>query len=192
MVTTCSTASGSCALASRSSGHAPGPRVRHLRRHLRRRRARRCGQVAEKIDEGTIVFIVCDGGWKYLSTGAWTDDLDDVEPRPRDHLLLTLERGSMRWVSAPPAGTEPSGVRLPPELRLRVRTKEQHTCQEERDASGPHQRIPIGIATAVKNTADSRKSTQPHHSRQLSCMASSSSAGREPGDAGRGFSTDVG
>ena len=22
--------------------------------------------------EATIVFVVCDGGWKYLSTGAWT------------------------------------------------------------------------------------------------------------------------
>ena len=31
---------------------------------------------AERIDSGTIVFIVCDYGWKYLSTGAWTDDLD--------------------------------------------------------------------------------------------------------------------
>jgi [CysO sulfur-carrier protein]-thiocarboxylate-dependent cysteine synthase len=28
--------------------------------------------------DGTIVFIVCDGGWKYLSTGAYTDDLDEV------------------------------------------------------------------------------------------------------------------
>jgi len=36
---------------------------------------------AKEIDEGTIVIIVCDGGWKYLSTGAWTDDLDDVEDR---------------------------------------------------------------------------------------------------------------
>jgi [CysO sulfur-carrier protein]-thiocarboxylate-dependent cysteine synthase len=35
-------------------------------------------RVAEQIDEGTIVFIVCDGGWKYLSTGAYTDDLDEV------------------------------------------------------------------------------------------------------------------
>jgi cysteine synthase B len=26
-----------------------------------------------------IVFIVCDGGWKYLSTGAYTDDLDQAE-----------------------------------------------------------------------------------------------------------------
>jgi len=33
---------------------------------------------AEKMDEGTIVFVVCDGGWKYLSTGAWTDDIDEV------------------------------------------------------------------------------------------------------------------
>jgi len=38
-------------------------------------------RVAGQIDEGTIVFIVCDGGWKYLSTGAWTDDLDEVTAR---------------------------------------------------------------------------------------------------------------
>ena len=28
-------------------------------------------RVAGQIDSGTIVFIVCDGGWKYLSTGAY-------------------------------------------------------------------------------------------------------------------------
>jgi [CysO sulfur-carrier protein]-thiocarboxylate-dependent cysteine synthase len=38
-------------------------------------------RVAERIDEGVIVFIVCDGGWKYLSTGAWTDDIDTVVER---------------------------------------------------------------------------------------------------------------
>ncbi len=36
-------------------------------------------KVAGEIDEGTIVFIVCDGGWKYLSTGAYTLDLDVAE-----------------------------------------------------------------------------------------------------------------
>ncbi len=36
-------------------------------------------KVAASIDEGVIVFIVCDGGWKYLSTGAYTDDLDAAE-----------------------------------------------------------------------------------------------------------------
>ena len=36
-------------------------------------------KVAGEIDEGTIAFIVCDGGWKYLSTGAYTDDLDAAE-----------------------------------------------------------------------------------------------------------------
>ena len=36
-------------------------------------------KVASEIEEGTIVFIVCDGGWKYLSTGAYTDDLDAAE-----------------------------------------------------------------------------------------------------------------
>ena len=38
---------------------------------------------AAAIDEGTIVTIVCDGGWKYLSTGAWTDDIDAVEARAK-------------------------------------------------------------------------------------------------------------
>ena len=35
-------------------------------------------KVANKIESGTIVFIVCDYGWKYLSTGAWTLDLDEA------------------------------------------------------------------------------------------------------------------
>ncbi len=38
---------------------------------------------AKSIDEGTIVTIVCDGGWKYLSTGAWTDDIDQVTERAK-------------------------------------------------------------------------------------------------------------
>ena len=38
-------------------------------------------KVAQEIDHGTIVFIVCDGGWKYLSTGAYTDDLDAAEAK---------------------------------------------------------------------------------------------------------------
>ena len=36
-------------------------------------------KVATEITDGVIVFIVCDGGWKYLSTGAYTDDLDSAE-----------------------------------------------------------------------------------------------------------------
>lgn len=33
-------------------------------------------KVAKRIESGTIVFIVSDYGWKYLSTGAFTDDLE--------------------------------------------------------------------------------------------------------------------
>ena len=36
---------------------------------------------AKDIDEGTIVFIVADAGWKYLSSGAWTGDVDEVAKR---------------------------------------------------------------------------------------------------------------
>ncbi|MGH9016883.1 MAG: PLP-dependent cysteine synthase family protein [Acidimicrobiales bacterium] len=35
------------------------------------------------IDKGVIVVVSADGGWKYLSTGAWTDDIDVVTERAR-------------------------------------------------------------------------------------------------------------
>jgi cysteine synthase len=36
---------------------------------------------AADLDEGTIVVLLPDGGWKYLSSGAWTDPLDVVAER---------------------------------------------------------------------------------------------------------------
>ena len=36
-------------------------------------RAAKAGETAD------IVLIICDGGWKYLSTGAYTADLDSAE-----------------------------------------------------------------------------------------------------------------
>jgi cysteine synthase B len=38
-------------------------------------------KVADKIDEGTIVVIICDAGWKYLSTGAYEGTVDQAEDR---------------------------------------------------------------------------------------------------------------
>jgi cysteine synthase len=38
-------------------------------------------KVAGRMESGTIVTLLPDGGWKYLSSGAWTDDLDVVEER---------------------------------------------------------------------------------------------------------------
>jgi cysteine synthase len=38
-------------------------------------------KAAEQMDEGTIVVLLPDGGWKYLSSGAWTDALDEVVER---------------------------------------------------------------------------------------------------------------
>ena len=35
-------------------------------------------KVANEIDEGTIVFVVCDGGWKYLSTGIYSVSIDEA------------------------------------------------------------------------------------------------------------------
>jgi [CysO sulfur-carrier protein]-thiocarboxylate-dependent cysteine synthase len=38
---------------------------------------------AQAIEAGVIVVVSADAGWKYLSTGAWTDDLDVVVERAR-------------------------------------------------------------------------------------------------------------
>ncbi len=35
-------------------------------------------RIAGEIDEGNIVFLVPDGGWKYLSSGIYTQPLDDL------------------------------------------------------------------------------------------------------------------
>ena len=35
-------------------------------------------KVASEIESGVIAVVLADGGWKYLSTGAWTDDIDTV------------------------------------------------------------------------------------------------------------------
>ena len=38
-------------------------------------------KAAERLERGTIVCVLPDGGWKYLSSGAWTDDLEVVVER---------------------------------------------------------------------------------------------------------------
>ena len=42
------------------------------------------GQAAKSVRANTradIVFVVCDGGWKYLSTGAYEGTIDEAEER---------------------------------------------------------------------------------------------------------------
>ena len=39
-----------------------------------------CAQrLAERMDNGNIVCLFADGGWKYLSTGLWTRPLDEID-----------------------------------------------------------------------------------------------------------------
>jgi len=38
-------------------------------------------KAAAQLDAGTIVTLLPDGGWKYLSSGAWTDPIDEVVER---------------------------------------------------------------------------------------------------------------
>ena len=43
----------------------------------------RCASQIPEGESATIVTIACDDGWKYLSTGAWTDDIDTVVERAK-------------------------------------------------------------------------------------------------------------
>ena len=40
-------------------------------------------RAARELESGVIVGVLPDGGWKYLSTGAWTDDIDAVVERAK-------------------------------------------------------------------------------------------------------------
>ncbi len=41
--------------------------------------ARVAVRIANEMDEGNVVFIVCDDGWKYLSSGIYTLPVDEIE-----------------------------------------------------------------------------------------------------------------
>ena len=43
----------------------------------------KCANLIPDDQSATIVTIACDDGWKYLSTGAWSDDIDDVVERAK-------------------------------------------------------------------------------------------------------------
>jgi len=43
----------------------------------------KCANLIPDDETATIVTIVCDDGWKYLSTGAWSDDIDAVVERAK-------------------------------------------------------------------------------------------------------------
>lgn len=41
--------------------------------------ARVAVRIAGELDEGNVVFLVADGGWKYLSSGVYTRPVDEIE-----------------------------------------------------------------------------------------------------------------
>jgi cysteine synthase B len=48
----------------------------------------KCAATIPDGEEATIVVIIADDGWKYLSTGAWGDELDDVVERARSTIYF--------------------------------------------------------------------------------------------------------
>ena len=44
-------------------------------------------RVAREMESGSVVVLLADGGWKYLSAGLWDRDLDDLEDELEASLL---------------------------------------------------------------------------------------------------------
>ena len=44
----------------------------------------KCAAALPEGQAASIVVISADGGWKYLSTGAWTGDIDEVTERAKE------------------------------------------------------------------------------------------------------------
>ncbi len=40
-------------------------------------------RTAEKMESGKIVCLLADGGWKYLSTGLWNTEYEEIASRSR-------------------------------------------------------------------------------------------------------------
>jgi [CysO sulfur-carrier protein]-thiocarboxylate-dependent cysteine synthase len=43
-------------------------------------------KIARELDEGVVVTVLADGGWKYLSAGFWTHPLEEVERSMEDRV----------------------------------------------------------------------------------------------------------
>lgn len=48
----------------------------------------KCAATIPDDETAAIVVIIADDGWKYLSTGAWTDDLDEVVERAKSTIYF--------------------------------------------------------------------------------------------------------
>ena len=61
-------------------------------RLLRRRRARRRAGSRAELDEGVVVCVLADGGWKYLSADFWEADDDRDGDGARPLVVVPAER----------------------------------------------------------------------------------------------------
>ena len=123
----------------------PARRVRRVRRASRRaRRSRARRRWPRRWTSGTIVTLLPDGGWKYLSSGAWTDPTRRGR-RARDahQLLVTRSRAptpiaaAVGRAAARRAGRVPDRDRLRPRCRRRERRRGAPAVRGEGPARRP-------------------------------------------------------
>jgi [CysO sulfur-carrier protein]-thiocarboxylate-dependent cysteine synthase len=48
----------------------------------------KCAATIPDDEKASIVVIIADDGWKYLSTGAWSDNLDEVVERAKSTIYF--------------------------------------------------------------------------------------------------------
>ena len=47
-------------------------------------------RIAGELDEGNVVFVVADDGWKYLSSGIYTLPVEEIENLETHRLVVAI------------------------------------------------------------------------------------------------------
>ena len=94
-------------------------------------------RIANELDEGNVVFIVCDDGWKYLSSGLYTTPVDELENLDYDGLVVDSSRAARRRRGDPARRVRAAGGdrgRSPPRCS-------RSSCGPRRPCSRPTSRV---------------------------------------------------
>src|SRR5207237_10508854 len=69
-----------------------------------------CQRVADQLDRGDVVGLLPDGGWKYLSTGVWTKELQAAEEALEGRSMWCRLEAPRRGAACCARGSWPGGT----------------------------------------------------------------------------------
>ena len=100
-------------------------------------------RIADEMDEGNVVFIVCDDGWKYLSSGIYTRPVDEIESARLHRVVVGGRHAEHRPHGAHPHPRDRADRARPEEAARRRVARSARACASSRTSlSGDNDRRP--------------------------------------------------